>query len=97
MLVPFMTTALVDAEVGGQIACNSVFFLPFEMTLGHCQKKGGKLHNVQMHDIRRLNLSCIADFKHMVCLTYHAFPHLSEHGTSFQAFCWYYSYFRACV
>jgi len=31
---------------------------------------------------RKLNLLCIISYAHM-------FPHLSEHRTSFQAFCWY--------
>ena len=31
----------------------------------------------------------MAGYKHMQCLTEHAFPHLSEHWTSFQAFCRY--------
>ena len=68
----------IQCEVYGEYwHVDNPFIGPSAMTFG--ETNTGKSQNVS------LNLLCIAGYTHMQCLTWHAFPHLSEHRTSFQA------------
>jgi len=66
-----------------------MFVGPSDIMFG--RRKGGKICNIitPFGPIKRPYLLCIAGYTHIQHFTEHAFPHLSDHQTSFQVFCRY--------